>query len=190
MKLSDIEFRAMNTGLRRAGQKHFELPIFQRLGLDPRGRDLLEVGCGNGHGASLLNGLQPKSYLGFDLMEEQLALARQRHPQLDFRLLDATDLSSIPAASFDDAVIFGVLHHIPKWRAALDELARVLRPNGHLFLEEPRGTDLRLFDFFFRWAHPASDFSLRGLEDHLRARGWTRVRKQWTPLMTMYCWGR
>ncbi len=186
MKLSTPEFRAMNTALRRAGQRYFELPMFRRLGLDPHGRDVLEVGCGSGYGAYLLNGLAPRRYLGFDVMEEQLALARQHYPQFDFRQLDAADLASIPSASFDDAVIFGVLHHVPQWRLALDELRRVLRPNGHLFLEEPRGADIRVFDFFFRWAHPDSDFSLRGLETHLIARGWTLVRKQWTPLLTMY----
>jgi ubiquinone/menaquinone biosynthesis C-methylase UbiE len=188
MKLSIPEFRAMNSALRRAGQKQFEFPTFRRFGLDPRGRDLLEVGCGSGYGASLLNGLNPKSYLGFDVMEEQLAIARQKFPQYDFRLLDATDLASLPAASFDDVVIFGVLHHIPDWRTALGELTRVTRAGGRLFLEEPRGTDIRVFDFFFRWAHPDSDFSLRGLENHLTSLGWTSVRRQWTPLLTMYCW--
>ena len=190
MKLSTPEFRAMNSALRRTGQRYFELPTFQRLGLTPRGRDLLEVGCGSGYGAALLNQLQPKSYLGFDVMEEQLALARQKYPQFDFRQLDAADLSSLPAASFDDVVIFGVLHHIPQWRLALDELTRLTRPGGRLFLEEPRGADVRLFDFFFRWAHPDSDFSLRGMESHLLARGWTLVRRQWTPLLTMYHWGK
>jgi ubiquinone/menaquinone biosynthesis C-methylase UbiE len=190
MKLSKPEFRAMNSALRRAGQKYFELPVFRRLGLDPRGRDLLEVGCGSGYGAHLLNQLNPKSYLGFDVMEEQLAIARHKYPQYDFRLLDATDLSSLPAASFDDVVIFGVLHHIPDWRAALNELTRVTRPSGRFFLEEPRGTDIRVFDFFFRWAHPDSDFSLRGLENHLASLGWTSVRRLWTPLLTMYCWGK
>ena len=190
MKLSPPEFRAMNSALRRAGQRYFELPMFQRLGLNLRGRDVLEVGCGSGYGAYLLNQLAPRRYLGFDLMEEQLALARQRYPQFDFRLLDAADLSSLPDASFDAAIIFGVLHHVPAWRAALDELGRVLKPGGQLFLEEPRGHDIRLFDFFFRWAHPDSDFSLRGLDEHLYARGWTLVRKQWTPLLTMYHWGK
>ena len=47
MKLSDVEFRAMNTWWRRWGQKNFELPLFRRLGLEIKGKDVLEIGCGN-----------------------------------------------------------------------------------------------------------------------------------------------
>lgn len=185
MKLSDVEFRAMNTWWRRWGQKNFELPLFRRLGLDVRGRDVLEIGCGNGYGAFLLNQSQPRSYVGLDVMEEQIEMARRNYPQYRFIVQDAADLSQFPAASKDVVVIFGVLHHIPEWRKVIDEIARVLKPDGSLFLEEPRGMDVKLFDFFFRWGHPTSDFGLKTMESHLKARGFA-FRKQWTPLLTMY----
>jgi len=36
-----------------------------------------------------------------------------------------------------DAVFgFGVLHHVPDWRGAVSEIARVLKPGGLYFLEE------------------------------------------------------
>ncbi|MBN2118324.1 MAG: class I SAM-dependent methyltransferase [Anaerolineales bacterium] len=186
MKLSDIEFRAMDSWWRKWGQAHFEIPLFQRMGLDIRDKDVLEIGCGNGHGAYLLNQGSPRSYVGLDVMEEQLEKARQRYPHYQFLVQDATDLSQFRKASRDVVIIFGVLHHIPEWRKVIDEIRGVLRPGGGFFVEEPRGMDLRLFEFFFRWGHPDSDFGVWRMEQYLRSRGFKICNKQWTPLMTMY----
>ncbi len=185
MKLSDSEFRAMNALWRRWGHQYFEMPLFQRLGLDVKDKDVLEIGCGNGYGGYLLNQIQPKSYIGLDVMEEQVEIARRKYPQYQYLIQDGTDLSQFANNSKDVVIIFGVLHHIPEWRKTIDEIARVLKPNGSLFLEEPRGVDLKLFDFLFRWGHPDSDFGLNALEEHLKSHGF-QFKKQWTPLLTMY----
>jgi len=175
----------MNTLWRKWGHKYFEIPLFQKLGLDIKDKDILEIGCGNGYGGHLLNQLEPKSYVGLDVMEEQIKIARQNYPQYEFILQDATDLRQFANASKDVVIIFGVLHHIPEWRKAIDEIARVLKPDGSLFLEEPRGVDIKFFDFFFRWGHPNTDFGLNALEEHLRSHN-SKFKKQWTPLLTMY----
>lgn len=185
MKLSDVEFRAMQSLWRKWGQTYFELPLFKRMGLDIKDKDVLEIGCGNGYGGYLLNQLGPKSYIGLDLMEEQVEIARRKYSQYTYIVQDATDLSQFADASKDVVIIFGVLHHIPEWRKVLDEIARVLKPNGQLFLEEPRGVDVKFFDFLFRWGHPDSDFGLKFVEEHLKSRGF-QFQKQWTPLLTMY----
>ena len=161
------------------------MPVLKRLGLDLKDKDVLEIGCGNGYGARLIHQRSPRSYVGIDVMEEQVKKARLRYPQYQFLIQDATDLSQFGNASKDVLIIFGVLHHIPEWRKVIDEIGRVLKPNGQFFLEEPRGTDLRLFDFFFHWGHPDSDFGLKVMEEYLKSRGF-RFQKQWTPLMTIY----
>jgi len=185
MKLSDIEFRAMNTQWRKWGHKYFESPLFQRLGLNIKDKDVLEIGCGNGFGGYLLNQLEPRSYIGLDVMQEQIEIARKNYPNYNFIDQDATDLNQFADASKDVVVIFGVLHHIPEWRKVIGEIRRVLKPNGSVFLEEPRGVDIKVFDIFFRWGHPNTDFGLNRMEEYLHSSG-LRFKKKWTPLLTMY----
>ena len=70
--------------------------------------------------------------------------------------------------SFDLITCFGVLHHIPNVSFVLGELIRVLKPNGHLLMQEPivsmgdwrqkregltkneRGIPVSFFDFEFK----------------------------------------
>jgi ubiquinone/menaquinone biosynthesis C-methylase UbiE len=186
MKLSAPEFRAMQSLPRRLGQRFFEMTMFRQMGLDLQNKDVLEIGCGSGYGAYLLSQLQPKSYIGLDVMTEQVELARRNYPQFQFLIQDAEDLSQFENESKDVVIIFGVLHHIPNWRKAIDEIIRVLKKDGSLFLEEPRGVDIKVFDAFFRWGHPNTDFGLNALDEYLSKQGLKIVNKSWTPLLTMY----
>jgi SAM-dependent methyltransferase len=186
MKLSKPEFRAMQSFPRKLGQRFLELPIFRQMRLDVYNKDVLEIGCGSGYGAYLLDQLQPKSYIGLDLMTEQVELARKNYPQFEFLIQDAEDLSQFESESKDVIIIFGVLHHIPNWRKTIDEIQRILKPGGSLFLEEPRGVDVKIFDALFRWGHPDTDFGLKALDEHLAKQGLTLIQKRWTPILTMY----
>lgn len=89
---------------------------------------VLEVGCGGGYHAAVFDELaacRPR-YTGSDFSPEMVASARQRFPDTTFEVADATDLP-YPAASFD-LVFEGVsIMHIPDWRRAVAEIARVAR---------------------------------------------------------------
>lgn len=190
MKLVDAEFEAINSPTRRLLHRYVEFPLFRLLGLDGRDRNILEVGCGTGYGALLLSRLQPRSYVGIDLMPEMIDLATKQ-PGLQnaqFMVMDAADMSLFPDGSKDVIVIFDILHHIPQWRQVVRECHRVLTAGGRMFLEEPSATAIRLWDAIFHWDHPRDAlFSSRELEAYLREVGFTIRRRLPVLPFRMYC---
>jgi SAM-dependent methyltransferase len=156
--LNARELAMMDSPLRRLSQRTLELATFRRLlaraGVDLYGRDLLDAGCGNGYGLELLaKTFSPRRLCGFDLMPEQIARARRRGVTAEIAVGDITQIAH-PDASFDGVFVFGILHHVPAWRAALCELGRVLRPGGVLVIEELHGTFIRYQDRIIGTDHP------------------------------------
>ena len=102
--------------------------------LDTRAiHDVLELGCGIGVVSALLAQALKFNVCGTDFDPEQIELARRAYPENDrlrFKVEDATHLN-LPAESFDLVVAQNVFHHVPNWEAAVHEVSRVLRPEGH-----------------------------------------------------------
>lgn len=158
-RLNDVELAAMQTRARRWTQRLWELPTFTRMlrraGVDLRGKRILDAGCGSGYGLVLLKGrFAPSRLVGIDLMPEQIE--RARRCGVDGAEVSVGDLAQIdePDGAFDGAFVFGILHHVPEWRRALRELARVLAPGGVLCVEELHGRTAALSDRFAGTSHP------------------------------------
>jgi SAM-dependent methyltransferase len=179
MKLSRAEFEAMNGRVHQFLQRRVEFPILVRMGLrESAGRDVVELGCGGGFGAELIAGLEPRSYLGIDVMPEQIALAQQRNlPGARFMVGDAAALD-LASACADVVVMLGILHHVERWRDALAEARRLLRPGGVLVIEEPDEALLRASSLALRWEHPRAGFSIAGIEREL-GEGGLRLERLW-----------
>ena len=105
-----------------------EVGFVERFG---RGRSVLEVGCGTGLLLRRIAGFAARAH-GVDLSPGMLARARARGLSVD--VASATDLP-FPEASFDVACSFKVLAHVRDVRRALAEMARVVRPGGHVLAE-------------------------------------------------------
>jgi len=141
MRCGRLEFLAMNNPLRRWIQKHIEFKIFkkhlEKWCVDLEGGIIMDAGCGSGYSTELIvNEYHPSQVIAFDYMPEQIRLARKRLLKVDFCVGDLRRIES-ESGTCDAVFIFGVLHHIPQWRKALSEVARVLKQGGVLLVDEP-----------------------------------------------------
>lgn len=92
--------------------------------------DVLDIGTGAGVIASDIAG-NTKSVTSVDLHDERQVTKGYRFEQVtDERL-------PFPDASFDIVVNNHVIEHIPNQQGQLDEIARVLRPGGLMYLATP-----------------------------------------------------
>ena len=138
MKLNRLEFLLMNNPIRAYAQEKYELPILMSMLSATTFSSVLEIGCGNGNGTKLIQKrFEPKHMTAIDLDKKMIKLARNavRDPQITFQVMDASQLG-FANKSFDAIFDFGIIHHIPNWRACIAELRRVLKQGGKLILEE------------------------------------------------------
>ena len=131
---------------------------------DLSGKQVLEVSCGHGGGASyLVRTLRPASYTGLDFNPDGIAYCQKRHklPELDFVHGDA---ESLPFAdrSFDAVINVEASHAYPHFPRFLAEVARVLRPGGHFLYADFRG-----YMQFSEWEKALADAPLRLLSERV-----------------------
>jgi ubiquinone/menaquinone biosynthesis C-methylase UbiE len=114
--------------------------ILQRLLLRPINHEItseerlnvLEVGCGRGGTTEILLKFLPNSFItAVDIDDEQIHLAERhiRDKRVEFLVEHAAE-TSFSDAIFDLVTSFNTLHHIPAWRKAIAETARILKPGG------------------------------------------------------------
>jgi SAM-dependent methyltransferase len=108
---------------------------------DLGGKQVLEISCGHGGGASyVMRTLRPASYTGLDFNAEGISYCRKRHhlPELDFVHGNAESLP-FGDGSFDAVLNVEASHAYPHFPRFLAEVARVLRPGGHFLYADFRG---------------------------------------------------
>jgi ubiquinone/menaquinone biosynthesis C-methylase UbiE len=59
--------------------------------------------------------------------------------------------------SFDAVFDFGIIHHVPEWRRAVAEVARVLKADGRFFFEEVTAHALSRWSYRTFLKHPTED---------------------------------
>jgi SAM-dependent methyltransferase len=98
---------------------------------------VVELCCGRGEALTLL-GSRARRYIGVDISENMLAVAREplREPNVLFVQADATR-TPLTAESIDTVVMLGGIHHVPARARLFAEIARILKPGGRFLYREP-----------------------------------------------------
>ncbi len=132
--------------------------------VDLRGKNVLEVSCGHGGGASYLTRtLQPSRYTGLDLNPAGIRFCRQRHQVdgLNFIQGDAENLP-FPENTFDAVINVEASHCYPVFPRFLAEVGRVLRSGGHFLY-----ADFRFSERFAEWEQALASAPLTPLHSHV-----------------------
>ncbi|MBL9132880.1 MAG: class I SAM-dependent methyltransferase, partial [Verrucomicrobiaceae bacterium] len=112
------------------------------------GKNVLEVSCGHGGGASwITRTMRPAHYTALDLNPDGIAFCQRRH-QLSGLVFQEGDAQQLPFAdeSFDTVINVEASHCYPDFPGFMREVARVLKPGGRFLY-----ADFRFHYDFCRW---------------------------------------
>jgi SAM-dependent methyltransferase len=101
------------------------------------GRRILDAACGMGYGTAMLAGAGATEVVGVDLDEE--VVARLQAAAKPGTVFAVADLRKLPYGDdeFDLVVSFETIEHVDNPETVLDELTRVLKPEGLLIVSTP-----------------------------------------------------
>ncbi len=94
------------------------------------GARVLEVGCGLG---DLLASLPARVRVGIDISPRMIAIAKERHPDLDLRVADV-ERDDLPEGPFDAIILSDAIGHFDDIQRALERLRDLLAPGGRVIV--------------------------------------------------------
>ncbi|EEF58503.1 glycosyltransferase [Pedosphaera parvula] len=114
----------------RETNRYYQQSLRNHYGfLVPPGLRVLEVGCGVG---DLLAAVKPSKGVGIDFSEGMVKLARERHPDLEFKVADAAEFSS--TEKFDYIILSDLVNDLPDVQGVLEHLKKVSHSGTRLVL--------------------------------------------------------
>jgi ubiquinone/menaquinone biosynthesis C-methylase UbiE len=109
--------------------------LLKGINIDFRRKIVLDAMCGGGQ-SSIYFKNKDAIVKGFDISEEQCNLYSLRHPDSEVFCCSVLD-TPFKDNSFD-FIVTDSLHHIfPETNRGLDEISRILKPNGYFMIWEP-----------------------------------------------------
>lgn len=178
-----IERLFMYSPLKHLMQRAYEVPtlikLAQRHGVTISSGRVLDAGCGAGFGLETISRrLRPEELYGCDIDPLAVKRAQGRVPEASVRHENITAMT-YPSNMFNTIFMFGVLHHVPAWRQAVGELARILAPGGTLLLDDHPKRSVDLMERILHIPHPRqARFHWKDLTDAIRDMGLSVVASE------------
>jgi ubiquinone/menaquinone biosynthesis C-methylase UbiE len=109
-------------------------------GVDVRGKDILEIGCGRGGGLSYINRyLSPHSVTGVDLNKKAIEFCKTYYTTKGIKFFQANAQNlSFQDKVFDVVINIESSHRYSQMEIFLDEVFRVLKPGGYFLFADFR----------------------------------------------------
>jgi len=122
----------------------------QLLPLVPSGGEWLDAGCGSGFFSRHLATKQSK-VTGLDGSQSMITQARSLAAtaglgnNTNFEIVDTIEKIDFDSGSFDGCICLSVLEYLPNAFRCLDEITRILKPNGYFILSVPNSLSIVRF---------------------------------------------
>ncbi len=164
------ETLALHDGLHEKGARSFEKALLNMndfvaklLGLDEnRSMKILDAGCGVGGTCIYLGNKYPKStFIGITISKRQVDLARKfakernHNKNVSFMVMDYMK-TEFPSNFFDGIFALESISYAPSKKKFIDEMHRILKPNGKLAIICPAMKKKKLnpvLEKIYRWYH-------------------------------------
>jgi SAM-dependent methyltransferase len=108
---------------------HLRINEIYRFLINPHQR-VLEIGCGMGE---LLASLEPSKGVGVDFSPETIERAKLRYPDLEFKLMNAGDLSGLDG-EFDAIILSDTVNDLWDVQSVLEQVKRLCSPHTRVIL--------------------------------------------------------
>ena len=117
--------------------------FYNFLDLNAKNSELLDYGCGVGPVIEKVVKMNPKKVTGIDISEISISKAKEKLVQSGSKvelIVDNCENTMFSNNKFDIVYGLGILHHL-QFSKCINEISRILKPNGTFLFIEPLGTN-------------------------------------------------
>ena len=130
--------------------------FYNFLNLNSKNSEILDYGCGVGPVIEKVIKFNPKKITGIDISDVSISKAKEKFANSASNvelLVDNCESTTFSDHKFDIVYGLGILHHL-QFSKCINEISRILKPDGKLLFIEPLGTNPLIN--FYRMLTPKS----------------------------------